>query len=227
MPKTNKLAKSKPGPSTQKYLDIAEIREDVVVMRDGTLRAVLLVGSINFALKSEEEQEAIISAYVGFLNSIDYPLQIVVQSRKLNIDDYLRRLMESEKAQTNDLLRLQIADYRKFVGELVTLGEIMSKRFFMVVTYDPVSNKQKGFFARLRELFTPALVVRLKGEKFLERKNELIQRLGHVQGGLKSMGLDSAVLDTQSLIELYYNVYNPDLSETQKLVDVGKIQVEE
>ncbi len=221
------LVKAKPGPSTQKYLDIAEVREDVVVMRDGTLRAVLLVGSVNLALKSEEEQQATIAAYVGFLNAIDYPLQIVVQSRKLNIDEYLRRLAESEKAQTSDLLRLQIADYRKFVSELVELGDIMSKRFLMVVPYDPVSNKQKGFFARLRELFTPALVVRLKGEKFLERKNELVQRASRVQSGLKSMGLETVMLDTQSLVELYYNVYNPDLAEVQKLVDVGKIQIEE
>ena len=91
---SKKLAGSKPGASTQKYLDIAEIRDDVVVMKDGTLRAVLLASSINFALKSEEEQEALISAYAGFLNTLEFPLQVVIQSRKLNIDNYIERLKQ-------------------------------------------------------------------------------------------------------------------------------------
>ena len=227
MPQTNKLAKPKPGPSTQRYLDIAEIRDDVVVMKDGSLRVILLVSSINFSLKSEEEQEAIVAAYVSFLNAIDYPLQIVVQSRKLNINNYLLRLNEAEKIQTNELLKLQIADYRKFVNELVELGEIMNKKFFVVVNYDPVSDKQKGFFAKLREILTPAVVVKLKTEKFLERKSALMLRVGQIQQGFSSMSLQSAQLDTQSLIELYYNVYNPDLSEMQKMVDIGKLKVEE
>jgi len=119
---SKKLAGSKPGPATQRFLDIAEIREDTVILKDGTLRAVLLVSSINFALKGEEEQEAIIAGYVGFLNALEFPLQIVIHSRKLNIEDYLIRLVEAEKTQTNELLKAQIADYRSFVGELITLG---------------------------------------------------------------------------------------------------------
>ena len=98
---SKKLAGSKPGPATQRFLDIAEIREDTVILKDGTLRAVLLVSSINFALKGEEEQEAIIAGYVGFLNALEFPLQIVIHSRKLNIEDYLIRLVEAEKTQTN------------------------------------------------------------------------------------------------------------------------------
>lgn len=223
---SKKLAGSKPSASTQRYLDIAAIRDDVVIMKDGTLRAALLVSSINFALKSEEEQEALVSAYVGFLNTLEFPLQIVIKSRRLNIDNYLSRLQQSEKEQTNELLKMQIADYRTFVSELVEMGQIMSKRFYVVVPYNPLSNKRKGFFSRLQEIFTPALTVRLKQEKFLARKKDLMMRVDQIIGQLQSMGLASVMLDTQSLIELYYNCYNPDLAETEKMVETDKLQVE-
>lgn len=221
-----KPAKAPKAPSTQHHLGIAEIKEDVVVMRDGTLRAVLLVSSINFALKSEDEQHAIVAAYVNFLNGIDFPLQIVIQSRRLNIEAYLDRLKQAEKAQANELLRLQIADYRQYVGELIELGEIMTKRFYLVVPYNPLSDQQKKFFKRLLELFRAATVTRLSQERFTKRRKELMQRVGHVVGSLGSIGLKSVMLDTQSLIELYYNTYNPGVSERQKLVDVAKVQVE-
>src|SRR3989339_1804717 len=120
----NKLAKPKPGQPTQRYLDIAEIRENCVVLKDGTLRAVLMVSSINFALKSEDEQQAIIQGYMSFLNSLEYPIQIVIQSRKMNIDAYLGSLGEAERATKNDALRNQILDYRSFIQELVSLGDI-------------------------------------------------------------------------------------------------------
>lgn len=223
---SKKLAGSKPGSSTQRFLDIAEIREDTVVLKDGTLRAALLVSSINFALKSEEEQEAIISGYVGFLNALEFPLQIVIHSRKLNIEDYLNRLVEAEKTQTNELLKAQISDYRAFVGELISLGEIMAKRFHVIVPYDPFTNKRKGFFSRLQEAFQPAAAVKLKEKQFQARKRDLDSRVDNVIGNLNSLGLQAVRLDTQTLIELYYSVYNPDVAETQKLTDVGKIQVD-
>lgn len=223
---SNKLRGARPGPPTQRYLDIAEIREDVVVMKDGTLRAVLLVSSINFSLKSAEEQEATISGYVSFLNSLDHPIQIIIQSRRLNIDQYILRLEEQEKTLQNDLLRAQIRDYRSFVKDMITLGEIMAKRFYLVVPYDPVSNKRRGFFKRIGEAFRPAAVIKLKEKQFQERKGDLSTRVGHITAGLGSMGIPAIPLDTQSLIELYYTAYNPELIETQKLTDIGKLQVE-
>jgi hypothetical protein len=224
---SKKLAGSKPGPSTQKYLDISEVKEDVVVMKDGTLRAVLVVASINFALKSEDEQEAIISQYVSFLNSLEYPLQVVIQSRRLNIDNYIERLKEQEKNQTNELLRMQIRDYRGFVFELVELGQIMQKYFFCVVPYNPLSDKRKGFFTQLSEVFIPALSVRLAQERFMQRRSDLMQRVEHMKGSLNSMGLKSAMLDTQGLIELYYRVYNPETYDAQKMADTDKLRVTE
>ena len=224
---SKKLAGSKPTASTQKYLDIAEIRDDVVVLKDGTLRSVLLISSINFALKSEEEQQAVISAYVSFLNSINFPLQIVIQSRKLNIDNYIERLKKSEKEQNNELLKAQIADYKNFISELVDLGDIMSKRFFVVVPHNPLTDKRKGFFERIKEVLIPAITIRLKKERFKEKKDALMMRVQQVMTGLQSMGVSAAVLDTQSLIELYYEIYNPDIRSSQKLKDVGQLRVEE
>ncbi|MDD5043526.1 MAG: hypothetical protein PHD51_02540 [Patescibacteria group bacterium] len=215
------------APSTQKFLDISEIRDDCVILKDGTLRAVLLASSINFALKSEDEQNALISAYMSFLNSFDFPLQIVIQSRKLDIEGYLERLKDTEKTQTNELLKIQIADYREFIAELVEIGDIMSKSFYVVIPYNPLTDKRKGFWTRAQELFTPAIILRLGEDKFQKRRHYLIQRVGHIQSGLESIGLHSQLLDTQSLIELYYNAYNPATSKVQKLVEISKLQVED
>jgi hypothetical protein len=133
-PKKSKLVRKAPSVSTQQYLDILEIRDDTVILKNGSVLAVLLVSSINFALKSTEEQEAVIGAYVSFLNTIDYPLQIVIQSRRLDIDTYLDTLKTVEKQQQNELLKMQIKDYRQFVGELVQIADIMTKRFYMTVS---------------------------------------------------------------------------------------------
>ena len=220
------LAGHKPNASTQQYLDIAEIRDNVVILKDGTLRSVILVSSINFALKSEDEQTALISSYVSFLNSLDFPIQVVIQSRKLNIDAYLERLREAEKIQRNELLRNQIGDYRQFVKELIELGQIMSKRFFVVVPFSPLSNKAKSFWQRMGEVISPGKAVRAKEAQFQDRKKALELRLSLVLGGLQGMGLQVTQLDTQGLVELYYTVYNPDIFLTEKLVAMDQLQVE-
>lgn len=213
--------------STQRFLEIAEIKEDVVVVKDGTLKAVLLVSSINFALKSDDEQTAIIRGYMSFLNSLDFPLQIVIQSRKLNIQKYLDKLGELEKEQTNDLLRMLTMEYRQYIRELVELGEIMNKRFYVVVPYDPLSDQQKGFFKRFQEVLRPTIFLKLSQERFRRHRHELMQRVEHVISGLNSMSLEVAVLDTQSLIELYYNTYNPETASLTPLIEMDKLQVEE
>ncbi len=225
--KNKAAAKKKSGMvATQQYLSIAEIKQDTVVLKDGTLRAVLLVSSINFALKNEDEQNAIISGYVSFLNSLDHPLQVVMQSRRLQIKPYLDRLLKQEREQTNELLRTQIADYRSFVSQLVELGEIMSKQFYVVVPYDPLSNKNKSFWSRLTEALNPAATVKLKGERFTKRKYDLDQRVRQIESGLTSVGLTAARLDTQSLIELYFAAYNTDIALSEELPPLNQLQVE-
>ncbi|EKD32796.1 MAG: hypothetical protein ACD_76C00145G0004 [uncultured bacterium] len=223
---SKKLAKSKPGKPTQHYVDISEIREGVVVLKDGTMRAVILASSINFALKSADEQEAMIQAYMHFLNGLEHPLQIVVQSRRMNIEPYIISLQEARKKQKNELLKAQIEEYMAFIQELVSLGDIMEKRFYVVVPYDPKTDKKRNFFSRMSSALSPASVIRLKEKQFKTRKQQLMQRVFIAQEGLNSMGIVSEVLDTQTLIELYYSVYNPDLAQTQHLVDVNKIRVD-
>lgn len=224
---SKKLAGPKPGVPSQRFLDIAEIKEDVVIMKDGTIRAVLLVSSINFALKNVDEQNAIVQAYMGFLNSIEFPLQVVIQSRRMNIDDYLHSLQEAERTLHNDLLRAQITDYREYVRQLVQLGDIMQKRFYVIVPLDPATAPAKrNFFTRLSELLTPSGTIRLSEERFREQRKNLMLRVNSVISGLSSMTLNAVMLDTQSLIELYYTVYNPELFETQRMQSVNKLQLE-
>ena len=213
-------------PSAQSHLPFAEIKSDTVIMKDGTLRAVLMVSSINFALKNEDEQNAIVSSYVSFLNGLDFPLQIVVQSRQLYIKPYLEKLLKQEREQANELLRAQIADYRSFVSELVSLGKIMSKQFFVVVPYDPLSNKKRGFWSRIGEVAHPAVTVKLKEERFLQRKHDLDMRVRQIESGLASMNLEVVRLDTQSLIEVFYSTYNPDIAFSEHLAPVDQLRVE-
>lgn len=221
----NKKTKKNNMPSTQQYLDIAEIRDGTVVLRDGSLRSVVLVSSINFALKSEDEQQATVQSYVSFLNYLEHPLQVVIQSRKLNIDKYLNEITEITKKQTNELLKTQTAEYKQFISELVDLGDIMSKRFYIVVPYAPGIDKRKTFMEKLSAVFSPLSSIRLNEKKFKELKAELDNRTRTVVSGLNGMGLNAAILDTQALIELYYNIYNPEVAEQQKMQDINQLQL--
>lgn len=222
----NKLAKNNVTVSTQQFLDIAEIRDNTVIMKDGTLRAVLLASSINFALKSEDEQNAVIDSYIRFLNNINFPLQIVIQSRELNIDSYLEYLGGKEKEQTNKLLKAQTGEYIEYIKELTSLGKIMNKRFYVVVPYDPLSDKHKGFFSSLKSAFSPASTILLKEKVFSRYQEMLDRRVESVLGGLESMSVSTTRLSTQELIELYYKTYNPETAKNQKLVDINKLRVD-
>ncbi len=226
MEKPDKLAKNKIKISTQQYLDIAEIKDDCVVLRDGTMRAVLLASSINFALKSEDEQNAVIEAYIRFLNNLSFSLQIVIQSRELNITSYLEYLKQKEKEQTNRLLKMQTGDYIDYIQELTAIGKIMNKRFYVIVPYSPLSDKHKNFFSLLGESLKPATSIKLKEKSFMEYKEMLDRRVSSVAGGLEAMGVKTTQLDTQGLIELYYNTYNPETAKNQELVDLNKLRVE-
>ncbi len=224
-----KLAGGKPGVPSQRFLDVAEIRDDVVILRDGTLRAVLLVSSINFALKSVDEQNAIVQAYMQFLNGLDFPIQVVIQSRRMNIDTYLRQLQASENEQQNELLKRQITDYRDFIKQLVQLGEIMQKRFYIVVPLNPAvdqSSTQKGFVQRIGDILSPVVTTKISADRFTKLNFDLGLRVNQIIGGLSSMSLNAVQLDTQSLIELLYTVYNPELFETQRMSDIGQLQLE-
>lgn len=213
--------------STQRYLKISEIKNDCLVLKDGTLRAILLASSINFALKSEEEQKAVIQNYARFLNTLEFPLQIVTHSRPFNIDPYVNELNVLRQNQTNELLRNQTTDYRDFIKELIGLGEIMSRRFYIVVPYNPGGDTKRGFFSRAVDTLSAAIVVKIKKEKFEAYREALFKRADNITAGLSSMGVKARPLDTQSLIELFYNIYNPAEAKNQNLIDLKKIRIEE
>ncbi|HCC22924.1 TPA: hypothetical protein DF272_01960 [Candidatus Falkowbacteria bacterium] len=220
-----KLAGNKISHSTQLFLDVAEIKNNTVIMKDGTLRAVVMVSSLNFALKSEDEQDAVVSSYVSFLNYLDFPIQVVIQSRKLDISKYLGRLADREKEISNELLRRQMVNYQAYIKELVELGDIMNKRFFIVVPYRAVEDTKRGFFSRFGEALTPGKVIKLNQEKFEKYRYTLNQRVEHVKMHISELGLEAVVLDTQGLIELYYNAYNPDVADKQKMPDISKLRL--
>jgi len=221
-----KLAGNKISQSTQLFLDIAEIKNDIVILKDGTLRSVLMASSINFALKSEEEQEALVSSYVTFLNYLNFPIQIIIQSRKLDIENYIKRIESAERELTNELLKKVIVNYKVYIKELVEGGDIMTKHFYIVVPYSAIEDKKRGFFSRVGTVFSPAKVVKLKQNRFEKYSHELNQRVEHVTMNISSLGITVVKLDTQSLIELYYNVYNPAIAKNQKLVDLSKLRIE-
>jgi len=225
MTEKNNLNANKISVSTQQYLDIAEIKKNTVILKDGTLRSVILVSSINFALKSEDEQNAIIAAYVSFLNNIDFPIQIVIQSRELDIDGYLKELKKKHKEQTNELLKIQTEEYIQYISEMISIGKIMSKRFYVIVPYNPLSDKQKSFFSRTFDAFRPASSIKMKSEDFQRRRSQLTRRTENVITGLNSIGLNAVELDTESLIELFYNVYNPKTSANQKLSSLSELNL--
>ena len=200
------------GASAQQFLDIDTVKEDVVVLKDGGLRVVLMCSSLNFALKSSDEQDAIIFQYQSFLNSLDFPLQTVIHSRRINIAPYLESLAERQKEEANELLKIQIHEYMEFIKTFVDMTNIMSKKFFVVVPFTPSLAEQSGVFHTLTSLLSFG-----GGEKktlspddaFREYKNQLWQRVNAVLSGLQHVGVRAAPLNTEELVELFYGLYNP------------------
>lgn len=211
------------GLSTQKYLDIAEIKDSVVIMKSGGLRSVLMVSSINFALKSIDEQDAIIYHFQSFLNSLDFSIQILINSRKLNIENYLDVLRETEKRQTNELMRMQTASYIEYIQGLVKMANIVSKTFYIVVPFSAAETKEGGM-AKLKATSNATQIVSSR-EVFEKYRDQLFQRVDHIIENLSGTGLRMTMLNTQELIELYYNLYNPDLSDKKGLADVAELDL--
>lgn len=218
------LAGNKPTASTQAFLDVAEIKNGTIVLRDGSLRGVIVVSATNFSLKSGAEQNALIGAYQSFLNSLEFPIQILMQSRRLDINSYLEKMREVMQEQTNELLRLQTQEYIEYVGKLVEFASIMNKTFYVVVPFS-VEAANPGMMARLSSLFNPAGAIKLKKEDFERNRENLVQRLEQVSGDLSAMGLRTIILGTEELIELVYNSYNLDTASTIRVKSVEDLAV--
>ncbi|MDQ1283817.1 MAG: hypothetical protein QG620_165 [Patescibacteria group bacterium] len=222
---SSQLANKATTTATQKYLDVAEVKEDVVVLKSGSIRAILAVSAINFELKSTEEQEAIIGQYQNFLNSIDFPLQILISSRRLNMENYLSFLTDKEKQQPNELLRMQIAEYKNFIDQLVSVSNIMDKNFYIIVPFSPIENKDKGFFSKVSSMLNPKREIMEKRESFEMMKSQLYQRVDHIIAGLAGIGLRIIPLKTEELIELLFNSYNPSVYNSVELKEVSKLEL--
>ncbi len=196
--------------STQQFLEIDQIREGVFTLKNKSLRGVIMVSSLNFALKSDEEQQAIIYQFQNFLNSLDFPLEVVIQSRRLNITGYLEKLNEIEKAQENELLKIQTAEYQKFIKDLITGGSIMSKNFFVIVPFTlieiPGMQATKGLLKKPQNAEPTE-------DQFQRAKSQLWQRMEFVTLGLRRCGLQCAPLNTSELIELFWSLYHPEEAE--------------
>jgi len=210
--------------STQNLLEIAEIRDGIVIMNDGSYRAVILARSINFDLMSAGEKESVEYAYQNFLNSLYFPVQIVIRSRKVDMRPYLEKLNHIRTEQDNMLLALLMEDYIYFVSQLVEQTNIMSKQFYVIVPYyneikaSQAATQAKGFMSGIFGSNKQQLVI--DEASLVKAKSELQNRVQSVVNGLLQLSVQAAPLDTQELIELYYDVYNPDTATRQPLPEL-------
>ncbi len=210
--------------AAQDFVPIKEVRNGVVILKDGGLRAILLASSINISLKSEEEQTAIIRSFQSFLNGLDFSTQIVIQSRRLDIRPYLLSLETRLKEQTESLLKIQTKEYIDFIRTFNDDTNIMTKSFFIVVPYTPtIIKKGGGILDRFTGGNTPKNQIEDTKEaidlaSFEERRSQLDQRIRVIMGGLNGLGVRSSQLDTEAIIELFYKTFNPgDISQGIKL----------
>jgi len=196
--------------ATQGFVPIKEIRDGVVILKDGSLRSVLMTSTLNFALKSEDEQNAIVMQYQNFLNSLDFPVQFFVQSRKLDIGNYTALLEEAEKKQLNELLKIQISEYSDFIKNFVSTTNTVSKTFYVIVPYSFSAVSTKNPLDGLMALFGGKKKDSdAQDVKFEEAKLQLQQRADVVRQGLARSGIRAVPLDTEEMIELYYKLFNP------------------
>jgi len=197
--------------ASQNFVPIKEIRNGVVVLKDGGLRAVIMVSSINLSLKSYEEQRATLFAFQNFLNTLDFPTQIVIQSRKLDIRPYLALLESRIIEQTEPLLKVQTREYINFVRSFTESVNIMTKKFFVVVPYTtPAAAGGVGPLQDIIKAFRPKKEEKRAEEvAFEEKASQLDERVAVAEGGLGRLGLRSARLGTDELVELYYRTFNP------------------
>ncbi len=207
--------------AAQDFVPIKEVRGGVMILKDGSLVGALLASSLNFALKSGDEQAAILSQFQNFLNSLDFSVQFFVQSRRLDIRPYMALLDERLHAQTEDLMKIQVREYMEFVRTFTERANIMSKHFFVLVPYTPpIVDIQRNVKEKI--FGSSSLSARDKNIGFEEHRTQLEQRMGVVEQGLTRCGIRTAPLGTEEVIELLYKEFNP--GELEKPIALGTQQ---
>jgi len=208
-----------PTTSTQKFVDIKEIKNGVVMLKKGGIRKILIVSGINFDLKSEDEQILILNIFQNFLNSLDFSVQFFIHSRKVNIDAYLERMVVRKEEEPNELLKIQIEEYVDFIKSFIEDNAIINKSFFVSIPYDSVNitNKTGGVFGFLKK--TTQTQKNTDERANLEQLNH---RVSHVIEGLEQIGLRVTPLEDDEIVELFYNLYNPQLVEKRDLKITAK-----
>ena len=197
--------------ATQEFVPIDDVRDGIVMLKDGGMRGILMACSVNFSLKSDDERQAILMQFQDFLNSLDFSIQILVQSRRLDIRPYIALLEGRYKEQTNDLMKIQIEQYMAFIKSFTESTSIMTKNFFIIVPYDAaIISGKSGLFSSLGGKKQSQ---ETKEEDFEEKKNQLEQRMGVVEQGLVRCGVRVAKLGTDEAVELFYKIFNPGESE--------------
>ena len=206
--------------ATQEFVPIAEVRDGIVVLKDGSMRAVVLSSSLNFSLKSDDERNAIILQFQDFLNSLDFAIQISIESRRLDIRPYLALLEDRYKEQINDLMKIQTREYIDFVKKFTETTNIMTKSFFVVVPYDPaILDIKGGVTAKLFSRKSGKEVANEKKVSFEENRTQLEQRVSVVEQGLSRCGIRVIRLGTEEVIELFYKIFNP--GDTEKPIKLN------
>lgn len=215
-----KSAKNNANSSTQRHLRISEITNDILILKNGGVRAVLEVNAVNFNLKSEAEKSAIISSYQSFLNTLEHPVQIVVQSRKLELDSYLNKLNSKANDQDNELLKQQTLEYVDYIKRLLEYADIMEKKFYVVVPYESLVKKKSSligkFMDRMKGKETYSDYV-YKKKNFKRLKKGLDTRINTIESGLENCGLKVTRMETSDLVQLYYTAYNPEVSRNEEV----------
>ncbi|MBT3730261.1 hypothetical protein HON59_02870 [bacterium] len=210
---------AKQSKSTQEFVEVKEVRDGIVVLKNGSLRSILMTSSVNFALKSADEQTSLLLQFQNFLNSLDFSVQIFIQSRKLDIRPYIALLEERHKAQVTDLMRIQIREYIEFIKNFTESANIMSKSFFVVVSYSPSTFSVKdGVMGIIKSKNKSE--IKDKNKNFEESRTQLEQRMSVVEQGLLRTGVRSARLGTEETIELLYKMFNP--GELEKPIPLNK-----